>query len=64
VDELHATIVAHLRAQRRTVEVRRPVRGAAPREREALSRPAPRCQVCHRPVEDDGGFFNLSSEVW
>jgi len=59
MEELYDRIAAYLRAQRRTVEVRRPVREALPRELEMLSRPAPRCQVCGCLVDDDGGLFNL-----
>jgi len=59
VKDLHAVIAAYLRGQRRTAEVRRPVREALPLELEMLSRPVPRCQVCGRTVDDDGGLFNL-----
>ncbi len=63
MDELHTTIAAYLRGQRRTTEVRRPLAEA---EREATilgiwreRRTVPRCQVCGLPVDDDGGLFNL-----
>lgn len=59
MDELHAAIAAYLRGQRRTIEVRRPRAEALPLELEMTSHPAPRCQVCGRAVDDDGGLFNL-----
>jgi len=71
VDELHAAIAAYLRGQRRPAEVRRPVREPerpltdADRARQLFGYaegrfPAPRCQVCGRAVDDDGGLFNLA----
>jgi len=59
MDELHAAIAAYLRGQRRTAEVRRPVRESerpltdAERARQLFGYaegrfPAPRCQVCGR----------------
>ncbi len=71
MEELHAAIAAYLRGQRRTIEVRRPVRepGRPPtdaaRARQLFGYaegrfPVPRCQVCGCPVDDDGGLFNLA----
>jgi len=54
VDELHAVIVEYLRQQRRSTASEAGILGIW-RERCA----APRCQVCGRPVDDDGGLFNL-----
>ncbi len=70
MEELHARIAAYLRGQRRTAEVRPPVRQPerpltdAERARQLFGYaerrfPAPRCQVCGRTVDDDGGLFNL-----
>ncbi len=70
MEQLHATIAAYLRGQRRTAEVRRPAREPErPPSDAAHARqlfgytegrfPAPRCQVCGRPVDDDGGLFDL-----
>ena len=53
--ELHAAIAAYLRGQRRTVEVRQPLP-----ERPPTDLATPRCAVCGRPVDDDGGLFNLA----
>jgi hypothetical protein len=70
-DELHAAIADYLRGQRRTAEVRRPLADAE-RHRTQLKRDAqilaiwrerrtvPHCAVCGRPVDDDGGLFNLA----
>ncbi len=63
MDELHAAIAAYLRGQRRTTEVRRP-RAESEREATILGiwharAEVPRCVVCGRPVDDDGGLFNL-----
>ncbi len=71
MDELHDRIAAYLRGQRRTAEVRRPVadteRHSTALERDAQilaiwreRRVAPHCVVCGRPVDDDGGCFNLA----
>ncbi len=60
MDELHAAIAAYLRGQRRTAEVRRPMREVLPLELEMMAHPAPRCQVCGRLIDDDGGLFNLA----
>jgi len=71
VEELHAAIAIHLRGQRRPAEVRRPVREPersltdAERARQLFGYaegrfPAPRCLVCGRAVDDDGGCFNLA----
>ncbi len=64
VEELHAAIAAYLRGQRRTTEVRRP-RAESEREARILGiwrerAEVPRCVVCGRPVDDDGGLFNLA----
>jgi len=71
MEQLHAAIAAYLRGQRRTTEVRRPVadteRHSTALERDAQilaiwreRRPVPHCVVCGRPVDDDGGCFNLA----
>ncbi len=71
MEELHATIAAYLRAQRRTAEVRRPLADAErhytqlARDAQILAiwrerRTVPHCIVCGRPVDDDGGLFNLA----
>jgi len=60
MDELHAAIVAYLRGQRRTTERRRQARESIPLELEVMSFPAPRCQICGRTVDDDGGLFDLA----
>jgi len=71
MEHLHAAIAAYLRGQRCTAEVRRPVADAE-RHRTQLERDAqilaiwrerrvvPSCEVCGRPVDDDGGLFNLA----
>ncbi len=70
MDELHAAIAAYLRGQRRTAEVRRPLPDGermltdAERARQLYGYaegrfPAPRCLICGRPVDDDGGLFSL-----
>lgn len=70
MDELHAAIAAYLRGQRRTTEVRRPQadverhRTELERDAQILAiwrerRVAPSCEVCGRPVDEDGGLFNL-----
>lgn len=63
MDELHAAITVYLRGQRRTTGVYRPLSEG---ECEAMilniwreRRDVPCCQVCGRPVDDDGGCFNL-----
>ncbi len=50
--ELHAAIDAYLREHRRATE-----RGG-----QALAEriPVPRCLICGRTVDDDGGLFNLA----
>ena len=60
MDELHAAIAAYLRGQRRAAERRRQARESIPLELEVTFFPAPRCQVCGRPVDDDGGLFSLT----
>ncbi len=71
MEDLHAAIAAYLRGQRRTTEVRHPVadteRHSTALERDAQilaiwreRRVAPSCAVCGRPVDDDGGLFNLA----
>ncbi len=64
MEELHERIAAYLRRQRRTTEVRRPRAAAAPARQLFDYRegryPAPRCLICGRPVDDDGGLFNLA----
>jgi len=60
VEELHAAIVAHLRAQRRqfaaTGERESAILGIW-RERCAV----PRCKICGAAVDDDdGGLYNLA----
>ncbi len=59
MDELHAAIAAYLHRQRRATERRCQARESIPLELEVTSFPAPRCQVCGRTVDDDGGLFNL-----
>lgn len=63
MEELHAAIADYLRQQRRTTEtddlavlVRDAQILAIWRER----RPVPHCVVCGRPVDEDGGLFNLA----
>ena len=60
MDEMHAAIAAHLRAQRQRGEVTRESEAAILgiwRERCAV----PRCKVCGAPVDDDdSGLFNLA----
>ncbi len=71
MEELHAALAAYLRGQRRTAEVRRPVRESerpltdAERARQLFGYaegrfPAPRCLICGRTVDADGGLFNLA----
>ncbi len=60
MEQLHAAIAAYLRGQRRATERHRQARESIPLELEVMSFPAPRCQVCGRPVDDDGGLFNLA----
>lgn len=60
MDELHAIIAGHLRAQRQRKAVTREGEAAILgiwRERCAV----PRCKVCGAPVDDDdGGLYNLA----
>lgn len=71
MEDLHAAIAAYLRTQRRTTEVRRPQadteRHSIALERDAQilalwreRRVVPSCAVCGRPVDEDGGLFNLA----
>jgi len=71
MEELHVAIATYLREQRRTTDARRPVADTEPHrtalERDARilalwreQRPVPHCVVCGRPVDDDGGCFDLA----
>ena len=70
MEELHAAIAAHLRRQRRTAEVRRPLADTErhytqlARDAQILAiwcerRTVPHCIFCGRPVDDDDGLYNL-----
>jgi len=63
VEGLHAAIADYLRQQRRTTET--DGLAALARDAQILAiwrerRPVPHCVVCGRPVDDDGGCFNLA----
>ncbi len=60
MDELHAAIATYLRGHRRHAERRRQARESIPLELEVTFFPAPRCLICGRTVDDDGGLFNLA----
>jgi len=60
VEELHAAIAAYLHRQRRAAARRRQACESLSPELAVTFFPAPRCAVCGRPVDDDGGLFNLA----
>ncbi len=63
MEDLHAAIAVYLRGQRGHTP--RGPRGEAEPARQLFGYaegrdPVPRCQACGRPVDDDGGLFNLA----
>lgn len=72
MEHLHAAIAAYLREHNQVAENRRRSLAEAARPRTDAERtrqlfgyaegrfPAPRCGICGRPVDADGGCFNLA----